>query len=179
MAAEEEIWRDIPGWEGKYQASSLGRVKSITHKISTCTGKIIDKVGIVRRPFMSKEGYLSVSLKSGGKRAWRSVHSLIAMSFLGHKPDGHKLVVNHIDGDRSNNQVNNLELVSHRDNLTIKYRKYKRPLYSGYPGVTFDKKDKTWKSRIQLNKKNIHIGTFKTEIDAANAYNNMLSRHLK
>lgn len=177
MDEVEEIWKDIPGYEGLYQVSNMGRVKSLTHSIITKTGKTSIRHGKIRSLVVNKAGYPCVTLKTIDKRWTYPIHVLVAMSFLGHTPNGATIVVNHKNGDKLKNHLSNLELVTHRENLSISHRDYKNPLYSIYPGVTFDKKDKKWKARIQLNKKNIHIGTFKHEIDAAKAYQERLHKY--
>lgn len=179
MKEKEEIWKDIPGYEGRYQVSDIGRVKSLTYEFYTKTGKIATKNGKLRLASISKVGYPCVTLKINQIGRTYPIHVLVAISFLGHQPNGTTIVVNHKSGDKLDNRLSNLELVTHRDNTSVCHRNFKRPLYSEHPGVTFDKKDGTWKARIQLNKKNIHIGTFKTEINAANAYQNALSNYLK
>ena len=102
----EEIWRDISGYEGHYQVSNFGRVKSF-HK----GGRIL-KPGLVL-------GYLKVSLNSGGKVAQRKVHRLVAEAFIPN-PNG-KPEVNHIDGNPRNNHVDNLEWCTQLENIRHAY----------------------------------------------------------
>lgn len=92
-----EEWRPVPGFEGQYEVSSLGRVRSWTRvlRLSVATG-----------------GYLNVSLgRAGGTH---SVHVLVAAAFLGPKLPGQ--IVRHLDGTRQNNRVGNLAYGSYRDN---------------------------------------------------------------
>ncbi len=103
-----EIWKDIPGFPD-YQASSLGRIRS-------------QKSGVwkvLRLTPHSKTGYLVVSLRLGGKYFARSVHRLIAVAFLG-RANG--LDVNHIDGNKHNNSLQNIEYLSRGDNHRHAYR---------------------------------------------------------
>lgn len=99
-----EIFKDIAGFEGQYQVSNYGNVLSLNY----CnTGK--PKMLI---PVKHHSGYLYVHL---GKYAMRSVHSLVAEAFIC-KPDG-SYVVNHIDGNKHHNTVDNLEWISQVDNI--------------------------------------------------------------
>lgn len=96
---KEEIWKDIPGYEGKYQVSNHGRVKSLKF---AKTGK----PGIMKQQSNPK-GYLSVSLHKNCKFKSFRVNRLVAMVFLPN-PNNY-LEVNHKDEDKTNNRVENLE----------------------------------------------------------------------
>ena len=94
-----EIWRDIPGYEGKYQVSNTGEVKSLNYNH---TGEIkLLKQGI------KKKGYRQVNLYKNGKVKHHLVHRLVAIAFIPN-PNNYK-EVNHKDEDPSNNNVKNLE----------------------------------------------------------------------
>lgn len=103
-----EEWRDIPGWEGLYQVSNLGRVCSVDRVIVAkgATGGPRRYPSKIREPFPGKWGHLHVSLFEGRTEKRYSVHSLVAQAFIGPRPDG--LVVCHNDGDPSNNCPENL-----------------------------------------------------------------------
>lgn len=115
----EEIWKDIPGYEGRYQASTFGRIKSLDRTIKqicrwgcevekTHRGKIlkIDKK-------INNSGYHFVSLGDGPTHA---VHSVVMITFVGPRPF-EKAHINHKDGDKKNNRIDNLEYVSCKENL--------------------------------------------------------------
>jgi hypothetical protein len=107
-----EIWKDVIGYEGLYQVSNYGRVKALpklkpANKGYYITKEIILKAGI-------DCGYKKVVLTNNGLRSTKKVHRLVASAFLGDKKD---LCVNHIDSNRSNNNVNNLEWVTHLENI--------------------------------------------------------------
>jgi len=102
---EEEIWKDIPGYEGLYMVSNLGNVKSLnymhTHKEHLLS------------PGISK-GYLIVVLRNNNKSKNMLVHRLVYQSFNGEIPEG--MTVNHIDEDKTNNKLNNLNLLTRAEN---------------------------------------------------------------
>lgn len=98
----EEIWKDIEGYEGLYQVSNFGRVKRVT------TGRIL-KSG------KDKDGYLKVILCKNNIKSTKTIHRLVAQAFIPNPEN--KLEVNHIDEDKANNNVNNLEWSTRKENL--------------------------------------------------------------
>lgn len=105
-----EEWRDIPGWEGYYQISNLGRVKSVSH--TNFQGKTF-KTRILRQTIGTK-GYFRVRLYDKGKQCGFHVARLVALAFIGN-PDG-KPTIDHINGDKSDNRVENLKWATHHEN---------------------------------------------------------------
>ncbi len=103
---ENELWKDIPGYEGYYSASSLGRIRREDGYYSTKKGKIIS---------LSKDniGYLRCDLSKNNTRKTIRVHKVIALSFLGESNNNQ---VNHKDGNKTNNNLSNLEYISAKDN---------------------------------------------------------------
>ena len=156
-----EQFRDIKGYEGDYQISNLGRVKSLKH----------GKERIMKSGY-STSGYLGVVLSSYGVKKNHTVHQLVAVSFLNHTRDGHNKVVNHIDFNKSNNKSTNLEIITTRDNTSRSHCKGT----SKFTGVSFSSAHKKWLSKIWINKKRIHIGYFENEIDAHLAYQKKLNQ---
>ena len=105
----KERWADISGWEGLYQASSRGRVRSLDRMGSD--GR--QWGGRVLKPGLASHGYLTVNLRYGQEGGSYTVHSLVASTFLGSREG---LVVNHKDGDKLNNSLDNLEWCTRREN---------------------------------------------------------------
>ena len=109
-----EIWKDVVGYEDRYQISSLGRIKSKTRKTKFGRGWRVYEEQIIK-PAEDKDGYLKVGLSKDGKKSRFFVHRIIATSFI--KNPSELPVVNHIDGDKQNNQIENLEWVTHSENV--------------------------------------------------------------
>src|SRR5688500_6879632 len=118
MSASEE-WRDIPGWEGLYQVSSLGRVQSLTktiHAISRWgTPQVYEREGRVLKLKVDKDGYLSCHLVHDGKNQHFKAHQLVCRAFNGPSPSP-KHVVAHNDGTRTNNVPDNLRWATPKEN---------------------------------------------------------------
>jgi len=155
-----EEFKSIKGYKGIYKVSNLGRVKSLK----------FNKEKILKMSFATG-GYCIVSLSKDGVVKMRTVHQLVAETFLGHTPCGMKLVVNHIDFDKTNNKVSNLEIVTSRENSNQKHLKSS----SKYIGVSWNKPAKKWIANIWINGKKKNLGRFTNEIDASNAYQLKLS----
>lgn len=120
MEIVSEEWRPVKDYEGLYEVSDRGRVKSLDRLICHSNGKVTTFSGCERRLKLVHTGYLAVTLSKGCKPKTKYVHSLVAESFLGDKPKG--LDVNHIDGDKKNNSLKNLEYVTRSENLAHSYR---------------------------------------------------------
>lgn len=111
----EEIWKEIGGYEGYYEVSNLGRVRSMDRVITRRDGSVQKKSGKVICSVSDKDGYPMVNLYKDGKSRRHSIHSLVALAFVDGWFEGAE--VNHIDFDRSNSCATNLEWVSHHDNI--------------------------------------------------------------
>ena len=109
----EEIWKDIAGYEGLYQASNFGRIKTVAHWQTYSNGDRHFYKERIRVPGVGPTGYLSIRLGSKGRIA--GVHRFVAETFLPRVPG--KNDVNHIDGNKSNNRVENLEWVNRKENM--------------------------------------------------------------
>ena len=166
----EEIFKDIPNYEGLYQVSNLGNVKSLSrHYLKKGKYDSISKEKILK-PSKDGSGYYQLKFFKNAKFKTMKIHQLVAMAFLNHKPNGHKIVVDHIDNDQLNNKLQNLQLISQRQNCS----KDKKSGSSHFIGVSWSKKVKKWRSYISINKKLINLGLFSSEIKASEAYQNAL-----
>jgi hypothetical protein len=106
----EEIWKPVPGYEGKYEVSNMGRVWSLAR--ITSLGK---RGGLFCRFVDNGKGYKAVGLHKEGENRKFYIHRIVVEAHFGPIPEG--MEVNHKDGDKSNNRLDNLELLSHSQNL--------------------------------------------------------------
>ena len=155
LIMENEIWKPIPNYEG-YEVSNYGRVKSL-------------KLGreLILKPKDDFRGYFNIQLWVKNRKKPFKIHQLVAMAFLGHKPNGQNLVVNHINFDKKDNRLENLEVITQRQNANLKHIKSS----SKYTGVTWNKKNKRYRALIVINRYQIYLGEFKDEKIASEHYN--------
>jgi len=151
----------ITNYENFYAISNYGYVISYHHKKQH-----------ILKPMKNKGGYLFVQLSH--KSDWKNfqLHALVWDHFGNEQRNGHQLEVDHIDGNKLNNHINNLQILSARQN-SVKYRETQKTS-SKYIGVCRDKRRETWYSRIRHNGKQIYLGSYKNEYDAYLAYQKAL-----
>lgn len=107
----EEIWKDIKGYEGLYQVSNLGRVRSVD-RLDSANHKL---KGRIKSTSIRPNGYENVILCKNSKSKGYSVHRLVAQAFI-LNPEN-KPQINHIDENKANNKVSNLEWVTRKENI--------------------------------------------------------------
>jgi hypothetical protein len=109
-----EAWLPVVGWEAWYEVSDLGRVRRIDYRVNRPVND--RRVVTLLSPSLNSGGYLSVILSAPGvKRRTRVVHLLVADAFLGPRAPG--LEIDHVDMNRANPRLANLEAVTHRENV--------------------------------------------------------------
>jgi hypothetical protein len=153
----EEIWKDVIGYEGLYQVSNLGRVKSLNYNRSE--KEIILKTA-------KTMGYVSVDLYKNCIGKSKRIHQLEAEAFIDRDYLAKKLVVNHKNFKRDDNRLCNLEVVTQRENANCKHLLSS----SKYTGVCWHKIKKKWMSAIRINGKNKYLGYFDNEKEASDYY---------
>ena len=148
-----EVWEDIKDYEGLYKVSDLGRVKGL-------------KRNSILKSNIDYYGYVRVKLCKNGKTQTKKVHKLVAVSFLNHLESGQKEVVDHIDNNKLNNSLENLQLTTARHNTS----KDRTNGSSKYTGVSWCKRLSKWKVGITTNGKSKHLGYFSNEKKAGLIY---------
>ncbi len=167
-----EIWKDVKSYEGIYQVSDLGRIKSLERKVSNGMGFRIVKERILKQKPNKKLGYYCVNMYKDTISETNMVHKLVAIAFLNHIPCGYDLVINHKDLNKLNNYSVNLEIITMRENCNLKHIKSS----SVYVGVGWNKLKNKWTSVAYANGKSNFLGYFTNEHEASIAYNNFVNR---
>lgn len=159
---QKQVWRNVPGYEGLYQVSNQGNVRSLYSNDIQELQKI-----------NHSKGYLIVNLMKEKKRKTIKIHQLVAMAFLNHVPNGNTLVVDHINHDKKDNRLSNLQILTNCEN--VRKRLNKSSYSSIYQGVTYFKQTGRWKAQFQYKKVRKHLGYFDTEYEAHLAYQSALN----
>ena len=149
----EEIWKDIEGYEGLYQISNLGRVKSLERTITVGLRRKVRKKEKIMK-FTIRSGYYNLVLRKNGKRKSKQVHRLVADAFIP-KVEG-KNIVNHINFNRKDNRAENLEWCTQAENVKhsiYNMKKRKKTTYSNTNEkyISYRKTNKTY--RITIDRK--------------------------
>lgn len=165
-----EQWKDVLNYEGLYQVSDLGRVKSLGGVTNMPNGGIRINKSKILTPMKCGVGYLTIALYKNRKKEYGKVHRLVWEAFNGKT----YLPIDHIiEGNKLDNRLCNLQAITSRENSS-KHRLTKTKT-SKYTGVSWRNDTNKWTSRITINGKYKNLGSFINEIDAANAYKNALS----
>lgn len=160
MIVITEIWKDVRGYEGKYQVSNYGRIKSLPR---------LDRVGArikgkILNPKPQPSGYVAVHLSDGTGYQRKLVHRLVADAFVERKHHSHN-IVNHLDNNPSNNHADNLEWTTYKGNMQWAS---KQGRMKGNPR-NFDKAHERSKKPVIAIDKNGNHFRFESQKDAAKA----------
>lgn len=143
-------WRDVPNYEGRYQVSNIGELKSFAYGSER-----------ILKGSISNDGYRQYTLNYKEKGLYNvfGAHQLVAMCFLNHEPNGvSTFVVDHIDDNKLNNNLSNLRLISNHENCVKRYEE--KHLF----GVSKVKNGYT--SKVWHNGKMVYLGYYKDENNA-------------
>lgn len=154
----KEEWKDVIGYEDRYQISNLGRLKSKVYNRKCNKGYYLNKQKILT-PSINKHGYKFFKLMKDKKSKTYKIHQLVAIAFLNHSPCGHDIYVDHIDRNKLNNNVNNLRLITPRESLINRGVE----TTSKYVGVSWDSQREKWVARIKIDGKYKFLGRFDNE----------------
>jgi hypothetical protein len=150
----QEIWKDVKEFEGLYQISNKGQLRKI----------IGNNEYRMRKPYLMKCGYHRFSLSNKGRVAEWYAHRLVWQHFGSYQEDGIKNHVDHINNIKTDNRIENLQLITARLNNT-KDRKRQKLSHHGT-----SKSAGRYRAVIQVNNKSYQLGTFETEAEAAKEY---------
>ena len=167
----EEIWKDVKGYEGLYQVSNYGRVKSMERTVSCHKFFVKNWKEKILKPTLQNNGYYSLPLFREGKMKRYSVHRLVALAFV--ENGNNKKIVDHINGDKKDNRAINLRWVTSKENTNNVNTKFNMK-------NTFDKmndfsrnmaKENSRKSKIravvQIDDNNKIVGRYDSISEAA------------
>lgn len=168
----KENWKDILGYKGIYQVSNFGNVKTLSRTASHFRGgnRLVNEKQLKQNK--DGAGYLCVGLYLNGKQIKKPVHRIVAECFLNPIESNVKIVVDHIDNNKLNNNIENLQYITHREN-TYK-EKVNKGKFKGVTGVSFSKARNKYVSAITINGIKKHLGYFETPEQAGMAYQNEL-----
>jgi hypothetical protein len=174
-----ELVADIIGYEGLYAITSSGRVWGYAREIVGCGNrKKWLRPGAWQAPQKSGrggKGYLQIGLSKDRMRKRFCIHKLIATAFI---PNPRGLTeINHIDGDKLNNAIYNLEWCTHAENVEHAHRTGLRNGSSKYRGVSWNRHKNKWVAFTSERSVYTYVGQFDTEIEAARAYNSYVEKH--
>lgn len=166
-----ERWAAVKGYEGYYEVSTEGRVRSLDRTVEQRAngGKMMSRFapGRVLKGGTGRKGYLQVTLCLDGSTAVRPVHQLVLEAFVGSRPNG--FVADHIDGNHLNNTPDNLRWVSYRANAINRHSPRGN---NTHVGVDYrSARRKPWRAKsTTMQGRSQHIGYFATEAEAVAAY---------
>ena len=146
----EEHWKDIRGFDGRYQVSDKGRVKSL-ERVTQLNGRVRTEPEKIMA-YTLRSGYPTLILRKDGKKYSRQIHRLVADAFLPNQ--GNLPVVNHKDSDRTNNAVDNLEWCTQKHNVMWSSQRMRHPKSSykeSNSGEKYIYKTKNGTYRVQIN----------------------------
>jgi len=158
----EEQWKDIEGYNGLYQISNFGRVISFKYS----------KIRYLK-PMINSSGYYYVNLYKNKTRNAGYIHMIVWDHFGNSKRNGRLLQVDHIDNFKTNNRIDNLQLLSSRENVSKHYLRTDKS--SKFTGISWHKRHKNWMATIHINGKKKHLGYFSSEEEAHLAYQKALN----
>jgi len=157
---QEEVWRDVPNFVKLYQASNLGRIKSLSRPMVKGNVRFISKDKILK-PYHNK-GCLAIrfSDEKGCKKEFK-MHKLMVFVFMGIELKGYEKIIDHRDNSYTNNTIFNLQIITQRKNAS-KDKNFETKS-SKYTGVCWNKKSEKWCASIHLVKGTTSTHLYQTD----------------
>lgn len=170
IQTERECWVDIPDYEGCYQVSNKGRIRSLK-KWCVNERKYIDFIKVLT-PMNNGNGYLYVFLYKQQKRKRFYIHRLVATMFL--EKELNKDIINHKDYNKQNNCVDNLEWCTQKENINHSIKNMEKPHNTKISKITNEKYIRKKKYNYELTIRGKYQGVFKTLEEAIERRNEIL-----
>lgn len=170
-----EKWKSIKNYEGYYEISSLGNVRSIERLVLYANGNIHKHKARVRKASLSE--YRMIALSKDGHTKMYKISRIVAMHFL-KRIDG-KNIVNHKDGNKYNDNCNNLEWCTISENNIHAFENGLSAKKNKVSGVFYEDRRNLWAAYLYRNNKNIFVGRYKTEKEAIEMRRKKLEEHIK
>ena len=161
--SDQAEWRPVVGYEGLYEVSNHGNIKSLHGRRTS----IKSKHGNILAETLNKAGYLTVGLCKKGKSTTTRVHCIVSDAFMGEKKEG--VYIDHIDGCKTNNKLWNLEFVTPEDNSHRWRKLVSEKFYGKHIGISYHKIKEMWTASKRILGKNVYLGAYSTEKDAERA----------
>ena len=171
----KEVWKDIKNYEGLYQVSNFGRVKSLKRVCPKPYRTIRERI---KTQHPDRCGYMKVVLNKNGQTKTTPIHILVWDAFGNGERNGRILQVDHIDGNKENNFLSNLQLLPRRLNIVKSVFQNKNLIKSSKYNNVCKINDNRWVSYIKLNGKRVNLGTFSSEDEAYKEFLNVAKQHL-
>lgn len=131
-----EKWKPVPDYEGLYEVSNLGRIRSVERTVFRKDGTTLHYKGKILHPYIGKKGYPVIGLSKNGRAKTYQLHRIVAKCFI--PAEEEKDFINHKDGDKANCAAENLEWVTSSENVLHAYRVLcRRPPRLGACGTNF------------------------------------------
>jgi hypothetical protein len=153
----EEVWKDVVGYEGLYQVSNIGRIKSVKRYANSKSNKLRSVPEKIIKSKINKHGYECVQLHDDGARKHITVHRVVALAFITNSCG--KPQINHIDGIKTNNSVTNMEWCTNSENMIHAHK-------LGLVQMPLGEKHYMSKAITQYNKDGEYIKNYKCMSDA-------------
>ena len=173
---QSEIFKPIitqhEDYTGLYEVSNFGKIKSLARKIKGGRGGLKPVKELIKKSHINKRGYFGVVLSKNGRKRTHEIHTLVWDAFGDKKRNGYILTIDHIDNNKLNNRIDNLQLLTNRENVSKGFMSKDKK----YPiGVCWDKSNNAFVSRIRIGKTRKFLGLFKTPKEASKSYQDELN----
>lgn len=168
LALEAEIWKPVPGYEGLYEASDQGRVRSLDVRVPMRWGATRIRRGRILRHNITQTGYPSVMLSKSSQQLRVTVHRIVAVAF-GLVDGGDDAEIDHINRDRADPRLVNLRRATSSQNKRVAPTAGRRKRADALRGA-YLKPSGRWQALVSEEGRQTYLGSFQTELEAHRRY---------